>query len=901
MEEKTRLQLDDSQKAVADACGGYHLVLAPPGCGKTQLLTERIRRAHDEQGVPYEQMLCLTFTNRAARGMQERIGQYIDAEGVENVFVGNVHRFCARLLFSEEIIPAETSIIDEDDAVSILARYQGEDEYQVMQNGRRRREYAEVFHLAAFMHQLRKGHPKPLRMHPECLTKDDIQAMKTICNIQQMDFTIDAMLDFFEHSDTYKTLITADRYDIGTQKIAKVLLRKMELAHHYTQYKHENRLVDFEDLLMLAYDYLRTSSDKPSFSWAQIDEVQDLNPLQMAIVDLLVNSDADPFTVLYLGDEQQAIFSFMGAKMDTLEQLKKRCEGHVHHLSTNHRSPAYLLDVFNAYASEVMKVDKGLLPAVATADKTESVPKDGLRILRSDNVEMEVKEVVSLARQLNIANPSETTAILVSSNNDADLLSQELHSLNLRHFKVSGDDIFASQEMKVLLAHLNILNNEHNFIAWARILRGLGVCQSAAFARNFVRASLNVGILPSDFLLYGNTTYIQEFAHAVEEKEIVVFDTETTGLNVFEDDIVQIAAVKMRGGHIVEGSEFCVFIDTDREIPRMLGDIENPLLEALQHNVQLPHADALRRFLDYVGDDVLLGHNAQYDYHILQNNLQRYLGTTLEGTPLFDSLKLIRLLEPDLSSFKLKNLLVTLHLEGSNTHLADDDVQATVSVVRHCYERSLQMIPLQQQFLSQERVRQRAETLRSRYSQFYFRSLSLLYRREKPVEGMRPVLVREMMYLYRRLIDDGYLKPLANIDYVERFLTEDFIAAEQEPSLIEQLNRHCMELNTLKEADLCNSHSIDDRIFVSTVHKAKGLEFDNVIVFDAVDGRYPNFYSKDNPRLLAEDARKFYVAMSRAKRRLIVASSLNFIDYRNQLRPRELTPFMKPIEHFFEG
>ena len=134
MEKKTRFQPDDSQRAVIDAEGGYHLVLAPPGCGKTQILTERIRRAHDRDGVAYADMLCLTFTNRAARGMQERIRENIDDAAVGEVYVGNIHRFCSKFLFEQSIIPAETSIIDDEDAVSIVARYQDEDEVQVMEN-----------------------------------------------------------------------------------------------------------------------------------------------------------------------------------------------------------------------------------------------------------------------------------------------------------------------------------------------------------------------------------------------------------------------------------------------------------------------------------------------------------------------------------------------------------------------------------------------------------------------------------------------------------------------------------------------------------------------------------------------------------------------------------------------
>ncbi|MBR6495441.1 MAG: ATP-binding domain-containing protein, partial [Prevotella sp.] len=120
-----------------------------------------------------------------------------------------------------------------------------------------------------------------------------------------------------------------------------------------------------------------------------------------------------------------------------------------------------------------------------------------------------------------------------------------------------------------------------------------------------------------------------------------------------------------------------------------------------------------------------------------------------------------------------------------------------------------------------------------------------------------------------------------------------------EHSLAQQLAAHIVEINTLKEADLCNSQSIDDRIFVTTVHKAKGLEFDNVIVFDAVEDRYPSYFNRNNPVGIAEDARKFYVALTRARRRLYVAQCLTRLDYHNNPRPRQLTRFMNPIQKFF--
>ena len=92
---------DPCQQEVIEAQGGFHLVLAPPGCGKTQILTERIRYAHDSEGVAYKDMLCLTFTNRAARGVIERIAQNGTDDDVRDVFVGNRRGFCAKFLFAE--------------------------------------------------------------------------------------------------------------------------------------------------------------------------------------------------------------------------------------------------------------------------------------------------------------------------------------------------------------------------------------------------------------------------------------------------------------------------------------------------------------------------------------------------------------------------------------------------------------------------------------------------------------------------------------------------------------------------------------------------------------------------------------------------------------------------------
>ena len=933
---------DPCQREVIDAQGGFHLVLAPPGCGKTQILTERIRRAHDTEGVAYADMLCLTFTNRAARGMAERISANISDADVQEVFVGNVHRFCSKFLFGNGLIPAESSVIDEDDAVSILARYVGEDELYVLQNFKRRSEYSEVFHLESLMHQIEHGHPKELRAHPDCINADDVKAMQRICAVKGCAFDAAAMVDIYNNVDVYRDMTMSDTADYGERQIIIRLLQKMQLARQYHQYKQQNHLFDFYDLLLLTYDALREDTAQTTFhryTWVQVDEVQDLNQLQMAIIKLLTARNYR--TVMFLGDEQQAIFSFMGAKIDTLSALKQQAACHLHHLSVNHRSPKYLLDIFNTFAAEELHIDLALLPN-AGLQQQEQLLGNELGLLYSETYEQEVRDCVQFADRLRTIFPESNTAIIVNANRDAEDISGELARLGIGHFKVSGSDLFSSPEMKLLLAHLAVLDNEFNFIAWARLVKGVGVYESNATARNFVRALFDRAILPSDLLrpCASSTdsssrhiaTYLERFVHAYEELTIVVFDTETTGLNVFEDDILQIAAVKIRGGEPVAGSEFCVYIETDREIPAMLGDIVNPIVEERKHHRLLSHRDALHKFMEYADGCCLLGHNADYDWHILDHNLRRYAPeySLRQSHPDYlDSLRLVRLLHPELKEHKLKYLLTVLGLQGTNSHLADDDVNATRSVVTHCYNLAKNRVVEQRSFLDDARVHQRVDVLRRTYGELYRTALERMYERymnlvpaenirlEKTAEDTRlektaennkciekttngVALVAELRRFYEALLADNLIQPISGLRFVAAYLATDLIDSTTEPSLYEQLSNHAMEISTLKEADLCGSSSIDERIFVTTVHKAKGLEFDNVIIFDAVDGRMPNFYSKDNPRLLAEDTRKFYVALTRARRRLYVSQCIRRYDYHNMPHDVFTTPFMRHIAKYFK-
>ena len=886
--------LDKYQVPVVEASQGYHLVLASPGCGKTHILAERIRYAR-ERGVKYEDMLCLTFTNRAAREMTNRIQKVVGGDFSE-LMVGNVHRFCSKFLFEQGRIPADSAIIDDEEAVSIIADYRNEDEEGVTRDFNRYKGYQTIIFFQHFIYQLEHQHPWKYYLHPESFTDDDREAVKHICASQKIEYDEQAVVNIYHHAQEYMDEANAPGLDGKTADRIRVLLWKMYYANCYARYKEENHLFDFEDLLLYTYDIYRSDPTCKRYPWIQVDEVQDLNGMQLAIIDLLTAED-NPM-VMYLGDEQQAIFSFMGAKVETLTLLKMRCKGNIHHLQRNHRSPKYLLDVFNDYAEKQLKIDRELLPL---SDNDTKATSGDLRLIHSSTIEAEHKDITTEALSLYEQNKEERTAVIVSANSDADRISEAMTEAGLTHFKVSGRDLFDTPDVKLLLAHLSVLSNEHNSIAWTRIMKGVRAFPSHALARRFNWKLKQLALSPSDFLLYPESCYTAEFLRAYNEEEIVVFDTETTGLNVFQDDIIEIAAIRIKGGEVV-GEPLDLYIETDKPILPMLGDKENPMYaiyhEKMSTGELLSPSDALRRFLAYVGTSPILGHNANYDYNILDNNLQRYCNDTMQAHDIrcFDSLKLIRLLAPSLHSYKLESLLETFHLAGVNSHQAIDDVKATVSLVRLCAEKAREKQAQQVAFIRHPKVKPFANVLRSNYGECYREAVNRLYKLSTDHE---PVLVSELSAAYNAFRSDGLINDIPRLDYILRYLRIDMLTDETVANaLAPQLSQYVMDINTLKEADFCNSKSILERIYVTTVHKAKGLEFDNVIIFDAADGRYPNAYNKTKQQD-EEDARKFYVAMSRAKRRLFIAYALQRVDRHGRVFNRDLTPLMDSIQKYF--
>ena len=849
---------NQEQQSVIEIQDSRHLVLAPPGCGKTRVLAERVVTAVANQ-IDATNMLCLTFTNRAAREMRDRISSRAEQEVLDKLFVGNVHHFCSYMLREHKVISQRTTIIDDEESTAILQNI-------VRQvTGKEKKDVDSYYNYQHYLYQIEHQHPEEL--------------------IVRSEFG-DKLLDF-----DYK-----------------------KVAREYVSYKERYGLLDFEDLLLKGYDFIRDQQNEiKKYSWIQIDEVQDLNSLQLAIIDLVATDDA---CIVYLGDEQQAIYGFNGVKMATLESLKDRCAGNIHHFLGNYRSPQYLLDVLNQYAEVNLHVSRELLP-IAKGKDAQNMKEDGSLIVETcDQKEgMDYSDYCSydMACDRAISYQEGRTAILANSNREVDIISERLYRRGVEHFKISGSDFMWTKEVKLILSHFNIFIHPENIMSWARIFMGFKVLPTLEEAHAFLLEANDSYLYANDLLSDKRRSLIKEFLRYYPD-EFVIFDTETTGLDVNNDDIVEIAAIRIKEGCIID--ELDIMLETTKSIPVELNGEPNPLIEEYPKREKVRRRSGLTDFMSWVGNVPVLAHNAKFDFQILDANLKRdcNIGDLSSRWPIvLDSLNIARAVEPEQKSYRLKDLLAAFNLAGKNSHLAIDDVKATKSLVDYCYKKASPIFVKQNEFFAENR--DVIEMLRKQYSNLYSHTKALLSKKESE----RNVFVGEIVYVYDCLVNDEIIGKMEKMKYLTEFLERDFLQETSELTLRQILDKYMMELNTLREADLCDSKSLREKVglFVSTVHRAKGLEFDNVVVTGVVDGIYPfweatkilkeSYIPKEREKAqrdIEESARKLYVALSRSKKRLCIQYPRNntgfgkFGWFQHLAKP---SPFISCISPMFDN
>ncbi len=788
--------LDAGQRAVIALRKPSALVLAGPGCGKTHILARRVLYANS-QGVPFTRMACLTFTNRAAREMLERVGALAGDSAADLPFVGNLHRFCLRVLFENELIHPDTAVLDDT----------GFEDYCRRMFGYCKPYQAELLAGAA-RHIYQREH-----YHPA-----------SVC-LSDTEFTPRTIAD----------------------------------ARKYMDFKRENNLIDFDDILLLAYTAMRSDRErrlmKTYYPWLQVDEVQDLTALHLAIIDEIGGENG---TRLYLGDEQQAIFSFLGAGGAALEALKKRCKGEIHHLGNNYRSSQRLLEITNHIAAEHLGMDRCFLPVCRRSDTDR-----GEAIFYTADSEALPAVCSAWVRHLNSRDDIGSTMVLVRTNRQGETVSEELAERGIEHIFPGRNDVFRSAAFKTIWSHLALALDDCRIHRWTDIIYRCGAVKSLTTARRLVSELERHAFSPSGLLDLFRPSACEILCSATDTgRTIVVVDTETTGLDIENDDIIQLSAVKTIGGEPTES--FNVFIDSALPVPDMVGGIENPLAVQYAAAPRLTAAEAFAQFVEFVGDDAIVaGHNTDFDMAMLRNDMRRRTGMSVPkwveyGTDTIDTQRLARLLHPRLRSYRLGSLLETLGIDGVNSHNALDDARATAALMTALIPAARRVLSAHAAVRRNPAVLKVAARLAERYKPLYDSTKERVFNSQRYKSSLSQELVRADEYFTATCASE----PLRHRKYIERLIDTVIVNPLVQKNLYMQLSANLNAMLTFNEGDFFANNIVEEKVRVMTIHKAKGLESDAVIVYDA--NRGPGRY-EDYLRVL-------YVAFSRARKVLVVGA-----------------------------
>lgn len=821
---KNTIQLTQEQEEVVNIRQGDHFIIAPPGSGKTELLSQWIYRLLQE-GKKAEDIICLTFTNRAALGMKERIESYYPNT---KVFVGNIHHYCSHFLFSNQLISRHKQIIDGEDQQLLFQEIMEEVGTPRYDTGYNHKPITpmDLIGINSWIHQQTLGIEERLRNR--------------------------SMKRFISNKNHKQIELICEKY--------------ATLKEHY-------HLLDFEDILNLSYTHLCgdiSNLKMAHFPWLEVDEVQDLNPLQWEIVEKISQGS----TRLYFGDPSQSIFSFMGAKSHIFSnkiQESLSIGGKIHPLSVNFRSPDYLQREYNAFLQQNM--EKAFNAQDSISEKSTPPPvmaKSIRKIMASEHFERQYISTQIIPWCLK--QPLNQTAILVKTNREATAYGQLMTKNQTPHFMISGIDFFARKEIKDLLALLSVLVDPIDYVSWSRLLSKTVSGLSLKHARRFIKDLQDCGMTPDELNQSFEALAVVRYDKAIKEHRLIVFDTETTGRDPMQDDIIQIAAIEMVGGK--EQRRFNRYIQTSRSLAETQ-EIHHITPEVLKEKGEAADV-VLKAFVAFVGEGAtVIAHNAPFDIEMLRQNLLRHTNIKIPEWDVMDTLVLCRKLYPQERSYRLEALLERFSIEGENSHNAMDDVVATCNLVLFTKERTQVVVKEAQQLFD------------SNYYQKIRKAFNIkfipIYKQLKELEQQPMAFIQ----LIEGLLGQG--KWIDTTLDITKWIShiEHMVEKKEEQPLSKTLAEWVPFYKNCKEVDLYYGK---ENLLISTIYKAKGLEFDNVIVPGVSNQNFPNRFERKDEKAKAESARLLYVAITRAKHRLVLTYSG---------MSSELSPFCAPFLESF--
>ena len=419
-------ELNPQQREAVLHLDGPLMIIAGAGSGKTKVLTTRIAHLM-ANGVDSFKILALTFTNKAAKEMKERVEKILVNREARNLYIGTFHSVFARILRAEAPrvgYPTSFTIYDTDDAKSVL---------------------------------------------------------KTVINELHLDDKIYKPATVYNRISSAKNaLVTAEEYakDFGLQQ-EDARANRPAIAQVYTAYAKrcfKNGAMDFDDLLLQFYLILKNHPDalhkyQHKFSHIMIDEYQDTNPAQYEIIKLL---GAMHENVCVVGDDAQSIYAFRGATIENILLFRKDYDDvKIIKLEQNYRSTKQILNV----ANQVIGNNKGQIPKELW---TENGDGDKIKLVRTMTDNDEGKFVADAIQEQKLRNHffNRDFAILYRTNAQSRAMEESLRRMNIPYTIFGGISFYQRKEVKDYVAYLRIIVNPRDEEALKRIInfpvRGIG-------------------------------------------------------------------------------------------------------------------------------------------------------------------------------------------------------------------------------------------------------------------------------------------------------------------------------------------------------------------------------------------------------------------------------------------
>src|SRR5579871_1822600 len=419
-------ELNEPQREAATYIDGPLMIVAGAGSGKTKVLTTRI--AHlISNGIDSFNILALTFTNKAAKEMKERVEKILGNTEARNLYIGTFHSVFARILRSEAPkigYPNNFTIYDTDDAKSVVKTVVNE-------------------------LNLDDKHYKP----------------STVYN--RISSAKNALVGPAEYATDYYI----QQEDMRSQRPAISMIYDA-----YVKRCFKNGAMDFDDLLLKFYELLKNFPESLSkyqrkFKYILIDEYQDTNPAQYEIIKLL---GAMHENVCVVGDDAQSIYSFRGATIQNILQFQKDYDDvKVIKLEQNYRSTQNILHV----ANEVIKNNKSQIEKKLFTENGEG---EKIKLVRTITDNDEGKYVADSIQEQKLRNHfnNKDFAILYRTNAQSRAFEESLRRMAIPYTIYGGISFYQRKEIKDFVAYLRVIVNPNDEESLKRIInypaRGIG-------------------------------------------------------------------------------------------------------------------------------------------------------------------------------------------------------------------------------------------------------------------------------------------------------------------------------------------------------------------------------------------------------------------------------------------